>query len=175
MKLNKLAVVMGLVLASGSVMAAPADMGHGTVTFSGSIIEAPCSITPESVDQTVDLGQVSSTALANGGKSAPKAFQIELKNCDLGTLTKVKTLFTGATSAGNPDLLGISGSASGASIAITDGSGQVIDLGTASAPQTLQNGNNTLSFSAYLQGDGASATVVPGDFTSVANFSIAYE
>lgn len=178
MEMKKLVVAMGMgiVLASGSVMAA--DMGHGTVRFAGSIVDAPCSITPESVDQTVELGQISNTVLANGGKSTPQNFNIELENCDLAGLTDktITATFTGATSQGNADLLGITGSASGASIAITDGSGQLVKLGEASPVHTLQDGNNTLAFSAYLQGDEIEgAVIVPGEFSSVANFSLAYQ
>ncbi|QSB39144.1 hypothetical protein JTY93_23415 [Pseudomonas hygromyciniae] len=50
-------------------------------------------------------------------------------------------------------MLGIAGSAKGASIAITDGTGNLIELGTASSKLTLQDGNNTMLFAAYLQGD----------------------
>ncbi|MGP2706398.1 fimbrial protein, partial [Serratia marcescens] len=62
-----------------------------------------------------------------------------------------------------------------ASIAITDTASNPIKLGTATAPQNLGTGTNTLRFAAYLQGDGASATVVPGDFTAVADFKLAYQ
>ncbi|HEJ0318545.1 TPA: fimbrial protein, partial [Klebsiella aerogenes] len=73
-------------------------------------------------------------------------------------------------------MLGMSGTAQGAGIVIADQSGQKLDLGTKSAAQTLQEGDNTLQFSAYLKGDaGSTTTVVPGDFQSVANFSLAYE
>lgn len=176
MKLNKLAMAfgMGVILTSASAMAAT-DQGHGTVTFTGSIIDAPCSITPETVDQTVNLGQISNIALKDGGKSTPQEFKIELENCDTSTYNTVTTTFTGANSQGNPDLLGIVGTASGASIAITDGSGELIKLGTATQAHSLQDGNNTLMFSAYLQGDGASTAVVPGEFSSIANFSLAYQ
>lgn len=54
MKLNKTILAAGLVLGFAS-MANAADQGHGTVTFTGSIIDAPCSIAPESIDQTVNL------------------------------------------------------------------------------------------------------------------------
>jgi type 1 fimbria pilin len=176
MKLNKLAMALGfgLVMAAGAANAAP-DQGHGTVTIKGSIIDAPCSITPETVDQTVNLGQVSNKVLLNGGKSSPQDFRIELENCDLTTGNNtVDITFTGASSTGNPELIGMTGSAKGASIALTDGSGDVIKLGT---PKTLTiaNGNNVLGFSAYLQGDGASATIVPGEFTSIVNFNLDYQ
>lgn len=177
MKMNKivLAVAMASAMAAGFANAETQDQGHGTVKFTGSIIDAPCSIAPGKQDQTVDLGQVSNKALENGGTSTPKAFTIDLEGCDLDTAKSVTTTFTGPTSAGNADALGITGDAKGASIIITDGSGQAIKLGQASPKQDLQNLNNTLSFSAYLQGDGASATIVPGSFESTANFTLAYE
>ncbi|MGQ5757054.1 fimbrial protein [Serratia sp. IR-2025] len=174
MKLNK--IMLATVLAFGvSSLANAADQGHGKVTFTGSIIDAPCSIAPESADQTVEMGQISNVALKNGGKSAPRQFDIKLEQCDTSTLKTVTTTFDGKAAAANPDLLGIIGTASGASIAITDMASNPIKLGTATAPQTLNDSNNTLRFAAYLQGDGASATVVPGDFTAVADFKLAYQ
>jgi len=174
MKLNK--IMMAAVIAFGaSSLAHAADQGHGTVTFTGAIIDAPCSIAPESVDQTVDLGQVSNVALKDGGKSVPRQFDIKLEQCDTTTLKTVTTTFNGAASSANPDLLGIIGTASGASIALTDMASNLIKLGTATPPQTLNDGNNTLRFAAYLQGDGASSAVVPGDFQSVADFTLAYQ
>ncbi|AVN35465.1 fimbrial protein [Serratia marcescens] len=178
MKLNK--IMIAAVIAFGASSAAYADQGHGTVTFTGSIIDAPCSITPETVDQTVDLGQVSNVALKDGGKSTPRQFSIDLENCELnssgvGKNNTVSVTFTGMESAADNGRLGITGTAQGASIAITDGAGQVIELGKPTKAQELQNGNNTLSFAAYLQGDNASAGVVPGDFQSVADFTLAYQ
>lgn len=183
MKLNKIMLAAVLALGATSMMA-QADIknqGRGTVTFKGAIIDAPCSITPETVDQTVNLGQVSNVALKDGGKSTPKNFQIKLENCELnskdpGKNNTVSITFSGAASSSDSDLLGITGVAKGASIAITDGSGEVIKLGKATNAQTLQNGNNTLSFAAYLQGSKASGAVVtPGEFQSVADFTLAYQ
>lgn len=175
MKLSK--IMLALALAGGvASFAQAADQGHGTVTFKGSIIDAPCSITPDTVDQTVDLGEVSNVALeANSftGTSTPKNFEIKLENCDVTTLKTVTTTFTGSEGA-TSNHLGITGTASGASIAVTDGSGKEIELGKPTDAHALQAGNNTLMFSAYLQGDGASA-IVPGDFTSIADFTLAYQ
>ena len=162
--------------------AAVKDQGHGKVTFKGTINEAPCSISPDTVDQTVDLGMVSNKTLAGGGKSKPQNFQLKLESCDLDTLKTVSTTFSGSKSTGNPNLLGITGSASGASIAITDGNGDLIKLGAASPGRGVQNGDNTMQFSAYLQGDVKSLeegslepVIVPGEFTSVADFTLAYQ
>lgn len=158
-------------------MAQAADEGHGKVTFTGSIIDSPCSISPESVDQTVDLGQISKTALQNGGKSTPHNFTIALENCAFGTpaaKNKVQVTFSGMESSAANGLLGITGTASGASVAITSGDGEVIKLGEPTKAQTLQDGSNTLNFAAYMQGDGAAETITEGDFQTVADFTLAY-
>ncbi|BEN37897.1 type 1 fimbrial protein [Serratia nevei] len=182
MKLNKimLAAVMAFGV-SAVAHAAVKDQGHGKVTFSGSIIDAPCSIAPESLDQTVELGAISNVALKGGGKSTPRNFQIKLENCELtskdpGKNNTVALTFSGSASDVDAKLLGITGTAKGAGIAITDGAGSNIELGKPSKARELQNGANTLSFAAYLQGATASTTaIVPGEFQSVADFTLAYQ
>lgn len=175
MKLNK--IMMAAVLAFGTISGAQAaDQGHGKVTFTGSIIDAPCSIDPNSVDQTVDLGAVSNVSLLKGGNSAPKPFDIHLEKCSLETAKLVTTTFDGAP--GKDGLLGMTGDAKGASIAITDGNNNVIKLGQPTTENTISAGSTetTLSFSAYLKGDGGEAeTIIPGKFQSVANFILNYK
>ena len=56
MKMNKL--FTALVLASGmAAFGAQADQGSGVVTFTGSVIDAPCSIAAGDEDQTISLGR----------------------------------------------------------------------------------------------------------------------
>lgn len=175
MKCNKIlaALIMAGSVVSFANVATAADSGHGTVKFHGFIIDAPCSIDSQSADQTVEMGDISSDSLKAGGNSTPSPFTINLKNCSLDTANTVKATFTGAEGAnGN---LGITGDAKGASIVLTDGAGTKIRLGEETDGQTLQDGDNSLMFSAYLQGDGASTTVTPGEFTSITNFTLAYE
>ena len=166
------AAVAGFALMSGAAFAD--DAGHGKVTFEGSIINAPCSVSGKSIDQTITLDQISNKVLDNGGKSEPKPFYIELIDCTVETASTVQVTFTGAADTNNPDMLGITGSASGAGIVMTDGSGKPITLGTATDAQVIQDGNNTLAFSAYVQADTVSGPVTPGTFSSVTNFTLAY-
>lgn len=102
MKLKKLHLVLGLGLSIIAGSALAADQGHGTVEFYGSIIDAPCSIDPDSGAQRIPLGQVSSSALKDGGRSASKMFKIKLLQCSTETYKTVKTTFTGAEA---PDVL----------------------------------------------------------------------
>ncbi|NTY87341.1 type 1 fimbrial protein [Serratia fonticola] len=171
--------LLAAVIALGSVSVAQAgELGHGKVTFNGSIIDAPCSISAKSIDQTVELGQISNVALKDGGKTAPHHFSIDLESCDLGTTpeakNKVVITFSGAESSAQKGLLAISGTAKGASVAIAQGNGELIKLNTATKEQVLQNGSNSLKFAAYVQGDGAAATITEGNFQAAADFTLAY-
>lgn len=172
----KTALASMALLASSSSAVYAAGAGGGTVTFEGVIIEAACSIDPESVDQTVGLGQVAKSQLAAGGNSSPETFKIKLKGCDISSLTDntVTSTFTGAESAAVPGALGIVGDAKGAGIMMEDGSGTTVVLGTATKPQLIQDGNNELIFGAYLKG-AATGDITPGEFTAVTNFSLAYQ
>lgn len=178
MELKK--IVLGVALAMGVATfvqaeegtVAPTDQGSGSVTFKGSIIDAPCSIVGNK-DQTVEMGQISNSALANGGTSIPANFKIELANCNLADKYKtVSVTFTGSEGK-IENSLGMS-KATGASIIMQDGASNKIKLGTPTALQTLANGSNSLSFSAYVQGNPGE-TVQLGQFESTASFTLAYQ
>ncbi|MDA8478791.1 type 1 fimbrial protein [Citrobacter sp. Awk 4] len=174
MEMNK--IMLAAVMALGSIsMANAANQGAGTVTFKGTIIDAPCSIEPGSIDQTIQLGAIASAQLKDGGKSTPQDFLIKLVGCDVATAKNVTTTFSGAESEAAPGLLAMRGTARGASIAINDIDGKLLPLTQASKMQEISNGEETLRFSANLQGDGASAAIVPGEFSSVADFKLSYQ
>ncbi|HAE77079.1 fimbrial protein [Morganella morganii] len=177
MKMNKVLLTMAMVSGAMAFNAAAAiapDQGSGTITFMGSIIDAPCSIAPESSNQTINLGQISNVLLANEGSSKPRNFTINLEKCDTTTKNSVSVTFDGSKDAVNNKLLGITGSAKGAGVVVTDGSGTEVTLGQPSVANTLLSGDNTLVFSAYLRGNSATGDIIPGEFTSVANFALTY-
>lgn len=178
MFVKKLMVVSLVSLGMISSVCVAADQGHGKATMVGSIVstQATCSISPESTDQTIAFGQIADTVLleANGsGKSTPRNFTINLENCEVDTGSGVNVTFSGME--GKDGRLGISGVASGVSIAFTDGTGELIKLGHPSKTFSLQNGNNTLPFSVYLQGDGVPGNIKPGDYQAVADFTLSYQ
>lgn len=179
MKKLVLAVAMASAMGMGAAHAATnaaADQGHGTVTFTGSIIDSPCSITPDTVDQVVPMGEIASKALEGGQQTSPQFFNIKLQDCDVSSL-KDKTVtatFTGTESAAQKGFLALTGTAKGASIGITSQDGDIINLGDPSPVIKVSDGANILHFAAFLKGDGASS-VVPGDFNSVAKFVLAYQ
>lgn len=177
MKLNKIATTLMLVAGISSFGVQAADQGAGKVTFTGSIIDAPCSIHPDSGDQEVDLGQIASSQLVGSGTSTPRNFDIKLENCVLseeeGAANTVTVTFGGSAADATNKLLGITGTASGAGVAITDGSGKQITLTEPTDARDLIEGDNTLNFSAYLQGLGGA--VETGEFQAVTDFTLAYQ
>ncbi|AVZ00434.1 fimbria A protein (plasmid) [Lelliottia sp. WB101] len=184
MKFNK--IVTALILASGMATFganAAADGGSGRVDFRGSIIDAACSIDPDSSVIDVNLGQVASKQLAGQGSSTPVNFEINLKNCELDTSAgdgtraannTVSVTFGGSLADGDNTLLGITGDASGAGVAMTDASGKRITLGEATPARALIEGDNTLGFSAFLVGL-KDQTPETGNFAATADFTLAYE
>lgn len=173
MKLNK--ILLATVASLSIVSFAQAAGGSGVVNFKGSIVDAPCSIAPESLNQTVDLGAVSNVALAQQGKSIPRDFSIKLEQCDFTNgKNKVTTTFTGVSSPEDTDLLAINGTASGAGIGMTTYNKNVIKLGQATDEFTLTGPSPELQFQAFLQGGKANAVIVPGEFTSTVNFELNY-
>ncbi|EMN4127830.1 MULTISPECIES: fimbrial protein [Providencia] len=177
----KLKFILPILLLSVSAVGnvyALRDQGHGQIKFKGSIIDAPCSISPET-KEIIELGQISNMALVIGGKSTPRPFEILLENCDVSKLTKgVQLTFSGAAASFDTTnkTLGIVGTGSGAGIQIANGSAGVITLGQPTPFQKIQNNNNTLQFSAYLVGNGGDIdTITVGEFSSVADFTLNYE
>ncbi|MGO2346203.1 MAG: fimbrial protein [Providencia sp.] len=162
-----------------SASALAVDAGSGTVTFSGSIIEAPCSIAPGEENQEVELGQVSNTTLDNGGESSAQPFQIKLEGCNLKGDNQVSVTFKGTEAGTSTGFLQITGDAAGAAVKIMNASGSQIKVNSA-AKQNYVEGNNTLKFQASLIGlellDANDKTihVTPGKFQAVTNFTLAY-
>ncbi|HHL2499701.1 TPA: fimbrial protein [Yersinia enterocolitica] len=179
MKFNKVMLSAMLVLGASS-MAQAAEPGPdpvlgatGKVTFTGKIVDAPCSIAPESVDQTVKMGSIANGALKAGGKSTPQPFMLKLTDCDIATKKSVETTFTGGASESKDGLLGVIGSAKGISVGIGDTAGNLIPLGKP-VPSNLMVGSNELNFTTFVQGDKTEA-IIPGDFQAVAGFTLSYQ
>ena len=175
------------ILGGVSISAIAADQGHGQVNFIGEVINAPCSISPESIDQTVDLGQISNTALKAGGTSPAQTFTIQLEDCefvDSSIGNGIQLTFTGSNATFG-DLLGVTGfgnspeaNRQNVGIQINDAKNAQIKLGTPlNLSNTLQNGDNTLLFSSFLKGNPTSTidTIPLGNFWGVTNFTIEYQ
>lgn len=181
MKLNKIMLAAAMTLGTISMAHAAADAGSGQINFSGSIIDAPCSIAGESLNQDVSLGAISNVLLKKDtNHSTPVDVKIKLENCEFSkeegkSNNNVTVTFDGVQSDKNTDMLRLVGNTSDAGIEFTDTEGKVIKLGTASDKFALKS-DSTLNFKAYVKATTASApNIVPGEFTAVANFKMAYQ
>lgn len=152
-----------------------ANGGEGVVNFSGSVINAACSIAPESADQSVDFGQISKSHLATGGISESRDIDIMLTNCDPANLVDktVTVTFNGATLSTAPTELTTTGN-TGTAIIISSPAGGDVVFGQPGVPQIIGDGNNVLRYSSWVK-TATGGTVAEGDFTAVTNFTLAYQ
>lgn len=182
MQLNKimLAIAVSTGLFTGLAQAASVtNGGGGQVKFKGSINDSPCSISADTQDQTVPMGSVSAIALSKG-VAHKQPFSIKLEDCNVGspaTNNNVTVTFTGSQLGADATLLDFTdGTAKGAGIQIIDTNNAPMTLGTASAVRTLSSGTNSLDFSAMVKAASGAplASIVPGDFSAVTQFKLAY-
>lgn len=155
---------------------AHASQGQGVVNFKGTVIEAPCGIAPDSVDQTIDFGQLSKSHLESGGISIKKNLDIKLVHCSAAELAKkgvVKVTFTGAFISNKTDELGTSGN-TGTAVVISNPDGSFVKFdNTESIAHKLKPGDNTLRYSTWVK-KVTGGTLNEGDFVAVANFNLTY-
>ena len=181
MAIKKLALAMGLVMAAGSAMAATSgsttSVTGGQIEFQGSVVDAACAVAQNSVDQTVQMGQVRVADFAGTGSEAgaKTPFTIGLEDCDTTVSQNAAVTFNGNADSGAAGVLANAageGSAQGVGIQIYDNDGTALALGTASQAVTLIDGTNTLNFSAdYVS---TADTVTAGNVDATATFNITY-
>lgn len=178
-----LAVAMATLI-SGSAFAD--DQGTGKIKFKGVVIDAPCSIAPDSVDKEIDLGQITTAVINANKKSSPVAVDINLENCQLDDpgdetdtpITKVDVTFTSASTDATDTSLMSNTYASGAQnvgVRLLDNAEANITLGTASEVALLAGSTTqTLHFKAQMEVlSGKTATA--GQVESTANYVLAYK
>jgi len=172
----KKVLLSSLILASAGSWAATTVTG-GTVNFEGSVVDAACAVSADSIDQTVQMGQVRTAALADAGATASSVpFNITLEDCDSTVSSSAAVTFSGVASADDATVLAAgqgSGAAQNVAIKIYDNSGSAVNLGELSATTTLLDGTNTLPFVAKYFTPVGSATA--GDASAQATFTMTYE
>lgn len=125
-----------LAMSSAAVSAAEGDesvtttVNGGVIHFKGEVVNAACAIDSESMNQTVELGQVRSSRLAKAGDlSSAVGFNIKLNDCDTNVSSNAAVAFLGTTVTSNDDTLALQSSAAGSAqnvgIQILDRTGEV--------------------------------------------------
>lgn len=173
-----------LAMSSAAVSAAEGDesvtttVNGGVIHFKGEVVNAACAIDSESMNQTVELGQVRSSRLAKAGDlSSAVGFNIKLNDCDTNVSSNAAVAFLGTTVTSNDDTLALQSSAAGSAqnvgIQILDRTGEVLilDGATFSAKTDLIDGTNILPFQARYIALGQS---VAGTANADATFKVQY-
>ena len=96
-------VVSVLAMSSAAVSAAEGDesvtttVNGGVIHFKGEVVNAACAIDSESMNQTVELGQVRSSrpAKSPGDLSSAVGFNIKLNDCDTNVSSNAAVAFLG--------------------------------------------------------------------------------
>lgn len=166
-----------MALLAGSAFTYTANAADGTINFSGSILDAACTISAGNGSQTVALGSVNKSAFsAAGNTSAPTKFSITLSACPAAT-TSATVTFDGATNAANSNLLALTPGtdiATGVGVGIyEDNNTTIIPIGTHSAKKTLSTSANT-TFNFIAKYVATASTVTAGPAAAVSDFTISY-
>lgn len=177
MKLSKIILASAITMAFAlNTNAADYGTHNGTVTFNGRILETPCSVSQNDLQQTVEFGEISKAVLESGETSNIRTFDITLKNCTFDVSTTTTIVFNGGTAAGTNDRLALNGGATGAGIAVEYAGSKIkFDGETPAVDQSvLANGDNNFTFTTYVEKLPSATAINVGEFSTTANFVISY-
>lgn len=154
------------------------DIHGGDVHFYGQVVNAACSVTADTANQIVQMGQVRSSDFKNlGDWIDPVSFQIKLEDCNTNVSQTAGVIFNGQTDGKDPQVFqtGAGASASkGVGLGIFDADGNLLVPDTAPpwfAP--LQEGNTTLSYMAKYR--STDRMVKAGDASTQVWFNVVYQ
>lgn len=116
MKMNKLAIVLGTIMAlsagasNATTLASGAGntvtVNGGTVHFKGKLVAAPCSVSTDTSDQEVKLGEYTTHHFKKAGTlGSVVPFQIKLEDCDTTVATTAGVAFSGRADSTDATLL----------------------------------------------------------------------
>jgi major type 1 subunit fimbrin (pilin) len=150
MKKKILAVALFTAFASGSAIAAPADndSSQATLEFDGKVTASLCQVDTSNINQMIDLGELSTSALKASGKGPAKSFSVNLINCDT-SLNTIKYTIAGQNNTGSDTdyLVPISSdtSATGVGVYLLDNNGSKVSIGSEVDVPVVSNGGAALS------------------------------
>ncbi|WP_413449787.1 fimbrial protein [Erwinia sp. LJJL01] len=174
LKSPTLAVCFTLCMVSPTSSAIP----YGdNVHLSGTLVAEPCALRPGDENIRVDFGGIVDKYLYINGRSPSQAFQLHLQGCDLSIGKQLNVSFSGNESSVLPGLLAVQQTNSGIAVGIEDAGGKAIALNSGSKEVTLEKGDMTLKFAAWIQGEPQAIkahTIARGEFSAVATFRLDY-
>lgn len=194
-KFPYLALLTALIVGSGQALAiAQLDAVEGTVGtvyFFGGLLSSPCTLAPESQEQSVNMGDISARNFKKvGDRSAPVVFNLRLEDCLLGANYRyeavngqgvkgylqgeqaVAVTLLGDSDNLNIDLLHMNGETEGIGLRFLDRKGNLLALNTTLNSQILQPGDNNLELIAMFE--STQKNIIAGSFNSVLHLKLEY-
>lgn len=166
--------LLALAFLAGSSFMGVANAVDGTINFTGEITAETCTVNVGGGSAPVDLGTISSRALATVGDTASRGpFQIVLSQCP-AAVTKAGMKFDGQSDSADSTLLALTaGGAKGVAIGLYEADATTkIPLGSVSLSKPLsENSNTEFNFVAKYVSTGP---VVAGAANAVAQFTVDY-
>ena len=170
-------LLLPLCLLSGTSRA-DTQIGTWNMTINGTVLPSSCDVDADSQNQTVQLGKISSSVFSSVGATSPNTpVSIKLTGCT--NATGVKVTFSGNADADNPQLLALSDTGGGGTLAtgvgveVMNSDNTAIPLNSPSSQFTLKDGDNTLSF--LLHYKATKMPVTGGSATAVVYFDMSYQ
>lgn len=157
---------------------APFSLAHdGIVNISGTITDNTCTVSPDSKDFTVKMGNVPSKQFYQAGDGTRyEPFFIHLEKCG-GAASGVTVSFSGPKDNRNSDLLAIpsgNGNASGMGIGIYNQDKSLIPIGSNSIQTKLTPNQPSVSISFYARYIADGGVVTTGTANAAATFTLTY-
>lgn len=186
MSFNKSVICLGLSVLAFSSLSMASDFGksNGTVDFTGTIVNTPCSITALNQSLKVNLDNVPAADFTGVGTlgGSQKQFTIVLSNCTvIDDPYTAKVTFSGYQADDKKSLATDAGQdtsgqpvATGVGIQISEGSSKTpLALGVEGAAVPITQPEMHLNYAAqYIS---TAATVSPGLANGHADFTVSYE
>ncbi|MEZ2578500.1 fimbrial protein [Buttiauxella ferragutiae] len=181
--------IAGLMLTTVVHASTPMEFNSTPMEFKGVLWDAPCSVAPESQSQTVSFEEQELMAFQEApGRGDVENFSVRLNNCSLSSALKVvKIIFEGVREnnmGADADYwlkMGTGPNVGLLAVGILDANGNPVKLGDVSnqgGGTPIDNTSLILNFQAVVQATPAALaakSVVPGSYSSQANFTLSYE
>ncbi len=190
-KKTSLAVLAAAAMMCGATaFAAPpttGPFGSGTIHFTGTITNSPCTVAPGDDALVVPFGQISYRTLsAANDTTASQPIVIRLTQCAFdpdtgatnpnpaGLMSKVKVSFSGTATSDNKGYIS-TGTAQNVAVQLLKSDNSTVIEANTTMPdgdaQQLQAGDNQLRFFARLLATG---TATPGSVDSTVTYTLTY-
>ncbi|EPL8003166.1 fimbrial protein [Klebsiella aerogenes] len=175
------ALIATSALLLGGMAQADTKLVGGDMYFHGTVRALACSLAPGGDKIEVDFGQIATQDLYLSGRSKPKKFSIELRDCNPEVFRGISVTFSGREDAELADHLALDSSEQGASgigIGMSEEDGTAIRLDESTSVKEITEGSMTLNFLAWVAAEPSAIknqTLEYGPFSASGTWTLNYQ